>query len=506
MIDQRQDTGAQAGTLRDFLAVLFKHKTRILVVFFTVVVTVTVLSFVLPPTYEANSSILVKFGRENLYSPEAGNKGAVISFGQDQNQVEETLNSEMEILTSRDLADRVITAIGVGKLYPDLVEPPSWLSNVLMFFATKGVTPKDLAIIKFGKKLTVEGVKKSNVIDVSFRHKEDPYLAARVVNLLLDYFKEKHLQVYSDPKSAFLEEQLAEYSQKLTTSENALQGFKQTQAVYSLDEQRRLMLGQRMALDTAYKGTQNSIQELQEKLRSLKAQSRAIAEDGNTFTFSEQGNILTDAKAKVLDLQLKEHDLLIKYKEESPPVKDVRKDIQMTKDFLAAQEKDVTSKVRTGNLVYQEAEKERIKAEADLRGQEAKLASLGPQIARVDGALKNLDMQEKQFQDLKRDTATNERDYLTYKEKWEEARISDDMNRKKMANISIIQAAVVPTKPVFPKKLLNMALSIVLGAVSALGAAFFSEYLSHTFNTARDVEHQLGLPVLTSVTAAQGKG
>jgi uncharacterized protein involved in exopolysaccharide biosynthesis len=314
------------------------------------------------------------------------------------------------------------------------------------------------------------------------------------------------LQVYSDPKSSFLEEQLGEYSQKLTTSEDALQVFKQTRGVYALEEQRRLMLGQRMEMDTAYKGTQNNIQELQEKLRSLKAQSRAIAEDGNTYTFSEQGYIITNAKSKLLDLQLKEHDLLIKYKEESPPVRDVRKDIQMTKDFLAAQEKDVASKVRTGNLVYQEAEKDRVKAEAELRGQEAKLASLGPQIALVDSALKNLDMQEKQFQDLKRDTATNERDYLTYKDKWEEARISDDMNLKKMANISIIQAAAVPTKPVWPKIPLFIALSIVLGAVSALGAAFFSEYLSHTFNTARDVEHQLGLPVLTSVTAAQGKG
>ena len=103
------------------------------------------------------------------------------------------------------------------------------------------------------------------------------------------------------------------------------------------------MLKQRMELDTAYKGTQNNIQELQEKLRSLKAQSRMIAEDGNTFTVSEQGEILTDAKSKLLDLQLKEHELLIKYKEDSPPVKDVRKEIQMTKDFLAAQEKDVTS-------------------------------------------------------------------------------------------------------------------------------------------------------------------
>ena len=148
-------------------------------------------------------------------------------------------------------------------------------------------------------------------------------------------------------------------------------------------------------------------------------------------------------------------------------------------------------------------EKERIKTEADLRAQEAKLASLGPQIARVDSELKNLDRQEKEFQNLKRETAINEANYQVYVQKYEEARISDDMNSKRMSNISIIQAAAVPTEPVKPKKLLNIALAIVLGAVSALGAAFFSEYLGHTFNTAQDVERRLGLPVLTSVTGSR---
>ena len=111
------------------------------------------------------------------------------------------------------------------------------------------------------------------MINVSFKHK-NPRLAAQVVNLLLDYYKEKHLQVYSDPKSSFLEEQLGEYSQKLKTSEDALQAFKQTQGVYSLDEQRNLMLKQRMELDTVFKGTQNNIRELQERSLSLKSQAR----------------------------------------------------------------------------------------------------------------------------------------------------------------------------------------------------------------------------------------
>jgi uncharacterized protein involved in exopolysaccharide biosynthesis len=488
MVDEREDVGAQAGTLRDFLAILFKHKAKILVILFSVVATVTVGSFVLPPTYEAKSSALVKFGRENLYRPEVGDKGPAISFGQEQNQ-EQLLNSEIEILTSRDLMGKVVDSIGYEKLYPDLVGKT---------YANR-VTPNDVAIVRFGKKLSVRDVKKSNVINVGFQHK-DPYLAAQAVNLLLDYWKEKHLQVYSDPKSSFLEKQLGDYRQKLARSEDALQGFKQSRGVYSLDEQRNLLLRQRIELDTAYKGTQNNIQSLRQKLASLKSQARMVAEDGNTFAFSEQGNILTDAKAKLLDLQLKEHGLLIRYKEDSPPVKDVRKEIRMTKDFLATQEREVASKVRTGNLVYQETEKERIRTEADLHAQEARLASLGPQIARLDGELKNLDRQEKKYQELKREAATNEANYQVYVQRYEEARISDDMNRKRMSNLSIIQAAAIPTEPVKPRKQLNIALSIVLGAISSLGAAFFSEYLGHTFNTAQDAERRLGLPVLASIT------
>ena len=49
--------------------------------------------------------------------------------------------------------EKVITAIGVEKLYPDIAGKSY----------DRGVTPKDVAIIKFSKKLSVEGVKKSNV-------------------------------------------------------------------------------------------------------------------------------------------------------------------------------------------------------------------------------------------------------------------------------------------------------------------------------------------------------
>ena len=102
----------------------------------------------------------------------------------------------------------------------------------------------DAAIARFEKKLDIADVKKSSVIQVSFEHK-NPQIASKAVNLLVDYFREKHLQVFSSPQSPFLEGQVAAFRKKLLASESEMQSFKQKNQVYSLDEQRTLLLGQR---------------------------------------------------------------------------------------------------------------------------------------------------------------------------------------------------------------------------------------------------------------------
>ena len=75
----------------------------------------------------------------------------------------------------------------------------------------------------------------------------------------------------------------------------------------------------------------------------------------------------------------------------------------------------------------------------------------------------------------------------------------DNSNRQKMANISAIQAAAVPQKPVKPKKALNIVLGIISGAVSGLGLGFFSEYINQGLSTPESRERHLGPPVLGTV-------
>jgi uncharacterized protein involved in exopolysaccharide biosynthesis len=106
-------------SLRDFLRVLFKRKTQILLFFAVTFVTVAVGTFVAKPTYQAVAQILVKLGRENIYVPASGNSNPVINFNR-----EEQINSEIEILKSRSLAMEVLHELGPETIYEDIAKEP----------------------------------------------------------------------------------------------------------------------------------------------------------------------------------------------------------------------------------------------------------------------------------------------------------------------------------------------------------------------------------------------
>jgi Mrp family chromosome partitioning ATPase len=68
-----------------------------------------------------------------------------------------------------------------------------------------------------------------------------------------------------------------------------------------------------------------------------------------------------------------------------------------------------------------------------------------------------------------------------------------------ISNISVVQPATVPIKPIRPRKLLNLALGIFLGVLGAVGLAFVCEYLDHSIKTPEEAEMRLQLPTLASI-------
>lgn len=471
------------GSMRDLLHVLFKHQVKILTIFLVTVVTVTAATFLITPLYESNTSLLVKIGREYMTTPEVGSTQNLMVVNR-----EGIINSQIEILNSRDLIENVISNIGVGKLYPKLESSPS-----------PRMTPLEAAVPRFSKALTVGGIKTSNVIRISFQH-QDPVIAAEALDVLVDLFKEKHLEIFSNPQSAFLETQLVNYQQRLARSENSFEAFKQQHQIYSVDEQRSLLLTQQIELDTALKNTANHVEELLKQIAAYQAQLQDIAQDNDRYTQTERDRIIVDAQTRLLGLQLKEQELLGKnFRDDSRMVGSVRKEIHLVEEFLTDQERDIGRRVRTSNPVYVEIEKEMLKSEAELAARRAGSTTLGKQLAELDTSIQSLDLQQNEHRNLQRELEINERNYLTYAAKVEEARISDNLDRQKIASISVIQAPTTPHKPVKPKTLLNIMLGVILGATAGLAFAFFVDFMSQSFSTPGQAERRLHLPVLASI-------
>lgn len=71
----------------------------------------------------------------------------------------------------------------------------------------------------------------------------------------------------------------------------------------------------------------------------------------------------------------------------------------------------------------------------------------------------------------------------------------------KVENVAVVDVATVPTAPIKPRTMMNVAIAFVLGAMAALGLAFLGEYLDTSIKSPEDLTRHLGLPVLGLIPA-----
>lgn len=72
-------------------------------------------------------------------------------------------------------------------------------------------------------------------------------------------------------------------------------------------------------------------------------------------------------------------------------------------------------------------------------------------------------------------------------------------------NISIMDAAKLPEKPVKPKKALNVAIAFLVGLFASVGIVFILDYMDNTIKTEQDVDKFLQLPVIGVIPKNTGE-
>lgn len=463
-------------SLRDFLHVLFKRKNQIVLFFLVTVCTVVVGTFVIKPTYEAKAQILVKIGRENLYIPPNSGTSQIIRPNR-----EDQINSEIELLKSRSLAENVIKFMGSQGIYKNLDEKS--------------------ALLKYQKSLSIEAIKNSNVIEIGFKH-EDPKQAAKIVNMLTNAYLDKHVLVYKNPQSySLFEEQLQIIKNKIEKQEEKFNILKKQYNITDPDEEQKLLLNQISNLRTDLNRTIS--QKNETKSRILQIQ-RQISKTPETIPQGEEVDhntgLISNLEARLIELQLKQKELVMKYTPQSRLVKNVEEEIQMVKDKLAEQENKQYGRSSIGlNQTYQQLKQEFLRNETELKALVAKEETQKSQLVEIQNKLDQLNQRGAEFNQLQEALDVNRQNYRLYSTKFEESRISDAMDDKKIANISLIEPSLPPLTQVKPLVFLNILIGIFLGGFGGLGLAFFVEYMDDSLEKPEDVEKILQLPVLASI-------
>ena len=165
-------------SLRDLYCVFFRHKWKMILFFFAVITTMTVVTFLGAKIYRSNAKLLVRLGRESVTLDPTAATGQIIQINQSR---ESEVNSELEILKSRELSEKVVDSIG-----PEAItKRPAAVGKALeRLDVLDRLSIRDKAVLNVMENLNIEALKNSNIIGISFDGKS-PELAQSVVAKLV---------------------------------------------------------------------------------------------------------------------------------------------------------------------------------------------------------------------------------------------------------------------------------------------------------------------------------
>ena len=470
-------------TLRDLVAIVFRQRRIILAVFLSVIALVF-LSGVWIPKYQANMKILVLRQRTDAMVT-----ADVNAAPQNTGQItKEDLNSEVELLKSDDLLQKVVVQTGLQYQQRSL------------FGHEKETTAIAAAVRKLGKDLDVEPVRDANVISVSYRA-SNPQLAAKALNAVAAAYMEKHLEMHRPSgEFTFFDQQTKRFRVGLEQSQAQLEEFTERTGVASAPLQRDLTLQKLADFNATAHQAQVSAAQTLERIRSIQAQLSTMQPRLTTeIRTAENPQLMQQLKATLLNLQLKRTELLTKFDPSYRLVKEVDRQILEAQAAIAAAENKPPRDTTTDqNPTYTMLRDELAKAEADLSGLRAQAAAASLAASDYRVAARELQRQGIEQEDLQRTEKTDEQNYLLYSQRREEARISDALDQRGIMNVALAERPVAPALPV-RSPVQTGGIAFLLALFVGFGAGFIADYADPSFRTPDEVAGYLDMPVLASL-------
>jgi uncharacterized protein involved in exopolysaccharide biosynthesis len=498
-IQPNESRAGLALTLRDVVAPVFRKRRMATLMFLGIFLGAILAMLLLPRKYEAEMKILVN--RERVDAVVTPNPDSPVSAEPMAVITEEDLNSEVELLKSRDLLEHVVLLCGL-----ESQENSAWqraLDRVGEWIRRAPMTGEARlahSVQTLEDRLMVDPLKKTTLIRVAYTA-QDPELAARVLQTLAINYQEKHAAVHRPAGTfTFFDQETDHYRNELAIAEAQLTHFNSDQGIVSAPEQKQLILQQLSQFEAELQQAQANATEARERAQALKVQARATPDRQTTqMKKLDNAQLFSQLESTLLSLELKRSEMQMKYAPSYPPVQEVENQIADTRAAIARAAKTPVEEVITDRPPAQDwMATELAKAETDGAALQAQAIETARIVRHYRDAAQRLDEKGTTQDDLTRDVKTSEENYLLYLRKREEARISDALDRKRIVNVSIAEAATIPALPTLHLAWVLIGGFFAAGMVS-VGSAYAVDRLDPSFRTPEELSRYLDIKVLASI-------
>jgi chain length determinant protein EpsF len=445
--------------LQQFLRILRARWLLMLVTLLITVGTTIIVSLVLPKRYTATATVVVDI------------KGVdQISGGfQPMLPMSGYLATQVDIIQSHSVARKAVDLLKLAQspaakeLYMDATEGKGnirdWLADLLL------------------KYLKVEPSRESSVINVSYTG-NDPRFSAAVTNAIVQSYINTTLELKIAPArqtNTFFNEQITSLKDNLEKAQASLSAYQREKGIIATDER----------LDVEG----NRLNDLSSQLVAFQAQTYdSLSRQRQVQDFVARGQVpdavpdvlsnpvIQNLKANLTQLEAKQNDLSSKVGKNHPSYQAVVAELDGVKRKLIDEMKTISSTLASSASLAQKRE-DQIKA------------ALAAQRANV------LDM--KKVRDdlvvLVREVESAQRTYDGAMSRMTQTKLESQTTQ---TNVMVINDAIEPIEPSFPKLGLNIVLSVILGLMFAIAVSLLRELSDRIIRSEADLAEALSVPVL----------
>ena len=488
--------------LRTIWRALVKHKWTILSI--TTLCTLGAVVYTMRITPQYYSSALVQIDRT---AQKVVGFNAEVEVDEAPLSEQLRLSTQIALLKSRSLAERVIDEMGLYRTdpsadasadaYPALPGEPgtseavdwtgvalvdkalskarAWVGKVRSLWSPPQASPEIIsrtdALARFERGLRVEPVRNSRLVKIGVLN-ADPELAARIANTTANAFIASNIERKMDSSiyaRQYLEEQIRQTKAKLEESERVINNYAKKNEILNLGDKGSAATQTFVDFSAALgKAEQDRI-----KAETLYNQVRLDPESAPQAVTNEA---IRAYKVQRAQLEAEYARDLAIYKPDYPTMVQARAQIAELEGHIKKEVGNILNSVRAQYISARNAEEQ-------LR---TRVASTRSEVLTVQDRSVDMNL-------LSRELDSNRQVYDSLLQRLKEVSVTAGITTN---NVSIVDEARVPLFPAQPNTKVNIGLGVMLGLFLGMLAALVREQLDDSVKNANEIEARYRLPLL----------